>query len=121
MLSPILSSAHTAQLSHTLKHSCTTDDNKENVKHFEPVLMTASTAFSPVGRGKPRQDVRDVAKVTHFARDRDALARTLKLLLDCIKANPSVTSIEDLTEETVVQSLEQSESPHVLFYEDECK
>lgn len=57
----------------------------------------------------------DVAKVTLFACVQNALARTDKLLLDCIKANPSVTSIEDLMEEAVVQSLEPSEA-HVLLY-----
>jgi hypothetical protein len=56
-----------------------------------------------------------VAKVTLFACVQNALARTYKLLLDCIKANQSVTSIEDLMEEAVVQSLEQSEA-HILLY-----
>jgi hypothetical protein len=36
-------------LAHTIKHSRVTKGNKENIKaHYEPVLMTTSTAFSPV-------------------------------------------------------------------------
>ena len=78
--------------------------------HFEPVLMTTSTAFFMLVEDSPRQDGCDMAKVTLFACDQNALSRTYKLLLYCIKASPSVTSIEDLMEEAVVQSLEQSEA-----------
>jgi hypothetical protein len=51
-------------LARTIKRSRVTEGNKENVKaHYEPVLTTTSTAFSPVSRGKPSQDVRRVPKV----------------------------------------------------------
>jgi hypothetical protein len=61
-------------LARTIKCSCVTEGNKENVKaHYEPVLMTTSTAFSPVSRGKPSQDVRHVPNVSHFARYRVGL------------------------------------------------
>jgi hypothetical protein len=106
-------------LARTIKRSCVTEGNKENVKaHYEPMLMTTSTAFSPVSRGKPSQDVRRVPKVSHFARDRVGLRQNFEPILAALKANPNLSSIKDLTSEDVVQSLEISEG-HTLYYADD--
>ena len=106
-------------LARTIKRSRVTEGNKENVKaHYEPVLTTTSTAFSPVSRGKPSQDVRRVPKVSHFARDRVGLRRNFEPIVAALKANRNLSSIEDLTSEDVVQSLEMSEG-HTLYYADD--
>jgi hypothetical protein len=58
-----------------------TKGNKENIKaHYEPVLMTTSTAFSPVSWGKPSQDIWCVPKVSHFACNRGGLVKILSPL-----------------------------------------
>jgi hypothetical protein len=103
----------------TIKRSRVTEGNKENVKaHYEPVLMTTSTAFSPVSQGKPSQDVRRVPKVSHFARYRVGLRQNFEPILAALKANPNLSSIKDLTSKDVVQSLEMSEG-HTLYYADD--
>lgn len=108
------------EMQSAIRRSSVTDENSDTVRaHYEPVMTTVSTAYTPEKRGRPSKDVgnnvRSVANVNLFGRSRDGLVRYFEPFAQAIRDNKENLDWNTLNGEALVQCLENSEN-HTVHY-----